>query len=117
MKVDTNTRGNTYWFMFKVKNFRVNQKYTFTIMNFTRSMDTFYSQRMNIVTKAEKIPSLNMNDINSNSCTSSNPTTENTENAEWRYNTCHNINWSDYSDIDRQFMAKENEASYARLSF
>lgn len=23
MKVDTNTRGNTYWFMFKVSNFKI----------------------------------------------------------------------------------------------
>ena len=56
MKVDTNTKGNTYWFMFKVKNFRVGKKYTFNILNFTRNMDCFYRHRMNIITRAEKIP-------------------------------------------------------------
>ena len=43
MKVDTNTRGNTYWFMFKVSDFAVNQKYKFNIMNFSRNMDKFYN--------------------------------------------------------------------------
>lgn len=42
MKVDSNTRGNTYWFHFKVQNFRVGQRYTFNLFNFTRSMEKFY---------------------------------------------------------------------------
>ena len=37
MKVDTNTRGNTYWFMFKVSDFQVGIKYKFNILNFTRN--------------------------------------------------------------------------------
>ena len=43
MKVDTNTRGNTYWFMFKVSDFAIGQKYKFNIMNFSRNMDKFYN--------------------------------------------------------------------------
>ncbi len=54
MKVDTNTRGNTYWFYFKVTNFIIGMKYKFNILNFTRSLDQFYQQGMNIVTRAEK---------------------------------------------------------------
>jgi hypothetical protein len=44
MKVDSNTKGNTYWFMFKVTNFKVGQKYSFYILNFTRSrsLEKFY---------------------------------------------------------------------------
>lgn len=53
MKVDTNTRGNSYWFYFKVTNFRVGQRYSFNVYNFTRSMDKFYQQGMNVLTKAE----------------------------------------------------------------
>jgi hypothetical protein len=48
MKVDSNTKGSTYWFCFKVQNFRVGVKYTFTVWNFTRSMDNFYRDGMNI---------------------------------------------------------------------
>ena len=43
MKVDTNTRGNTYWFMFKVTNFTVGQKYKFNLVNFSRNAEKFYS--------------------------------------------------------------------------
>lgn len=39
--------------MFKVNNFVVGQKYKFSILNFTRSMEKFYNQGMNILTKAE----------------------------------------------------------------
>ena len=53
MKVDTNTRGNTYWFMFKVSNFKIGQTYKFNILNFTRSMEIFYKDGMNVVTRAE----------------------------------------------------------------
>ena len=39
MKVDTNTRGNTHWFYFKVTNFIAGEMtYRFNILNFTRSM-------------------------------------------------------------------------------
>jgi len=53
MKVDTNTRGNTYWFMFKTSDFLVHQKYKFNILNFSRNVDKFYYNDMNIVTKRE----------------------------------------------------------------
>ena len=57
MKVDTNTKGNMYWFMFKVYNFKVGLKYKFNVCNFTRSMEKFYKDRMNVVTRAERIGS------------------------------------------------------------
>jgi hypothetical protein len=57
MKVDTNTKGNTYWFMYKVTNFKVGKTYKFNILNFTRSMDGFYKDGMNVVTRVEKYKS------------------------------------------------------------
>ena len=77
MKVDCNTRGNTYWFYFKVSNFRVGVTYTFNIYNFTRSMEKFYKEGMNIVTRAETKNQLNK-------CAR-------VEEPEWRYNLCKNI--------------------------
>ena len=54
MKVDTNSRGNTIWFMFKVVGgFKVGQKYKFNILNFSRNLDKFYNQGMNVCTKLE----------------------------------------------------------------
>ena len=64
MKVDTNTKGNTYWFYFRVSDFQVDRTYTFNIMNFSRNLDKFYNNDMNIVVKTE----------NSN------------KKSEWRYN-------------------------------
>ena len=77
MKVDCNTRGNTYWFYFKVSNFRVGVTYTFNIYNFTRSMEKFYKEGMNVVTRAEKKNELNK-------CVRG-------DEPEWRYNLCKNI--------------------------
>ena len=57
MKVDTNTKGNTYWFMYKVTNFKIGRTYKFNILNFTRSMDVFYKDGMNVVTRFEKYDS------------------------------------------------------------
>ena len=54
MKVDTNTKGNTYWFMYKVNNFKIGTTARFNILNFTRSMEGFYRDGMNVVTRAEK---------------------------------------------------------------
>lgn len=54
MKVDTNTKGNTYWFMFKVSDFMVGLRYRFNVLNFSRNCEKFYSQGMNIVTKRER---------------------------------------------------------------
>lgn len=41
MQVDTNTRGHQQWFYFRVKNTKKERKYTFKIMNFTKSGLTF----------------------------------------------------------------------------
>jgi hypothetical protein len=60
LKVDSNTRGNTYWFYFGVQNFRVGQRYTFNIFNFTRSMDRFYKDGMNVLVKTEKLGPLDV---------------------------------------------------------
>ena len=54
MKVDTNTRGNTYWFNFKVSNFIIGKRYTFNVFNFTRNLDKFYQAGMNVMTMAEE---------------------------------------------------------------
>ena len=82
MKVDTNTKGNMYWFMFKVYNFKVGLKYKFNICNFTRSMDKFYKDRMNVVTRAERICS-------GAESKKSGVSTEAKE--DWRYDTCENV--------------------------
>ena len=55
LKVDSNTKGNTYWFYYGIQNFKVGQRYTFNIYNFTRSMEKFYKDGMNVLTKAEKL--------------------------------------------------------------
>ena len=40
--------------MFKVSNFKIGRTYKFNILNFTRSMEGFYKDGMNVVTRAEK---------------------------------------------------------------
>lgn len=80
MKVDSNTKGNMYWFMFKVTNFKVGQSYRFNILNFTRSMESFYSKKMNIVIRSE--------DTNQHIST---PDYINED--SWRYNECTNISF------------------------
>jgi hypothetical protein len=52
MKVDTNTRGNTHWFYFKVQNFAASRTYVFNILNFARSMEKFYGLGMKVVKRA-----------------------------------------------------------------
>ena len=115
MKVDSNTRGNTYWFMFKVTNFIVGKTYTFNILNFTRSLEKFYREKMNIVTKTEAIgppetiepsidtanpaPSQSSNNQNQQeSCSKEDAAAEGS--GEWRYNTCKNIQF-ELSEIVR----------------
>ena len=53
LKVDTNTRGNTYWFMFKVSEFMVGLTYKFNILNFSRNVEKFYATGLNVVTRIE----------------------------------------------------------------
>lgn len=36
MRPDTNTRGHSHWFYFKVKNMKKNKNYKFNICNFTK---------------------------------------------------------------------------------
>ena len=94
MKVDSNTKGNTYWFYFKVQNFRIGVRYTFNIFNFTRSIEKFYKEGMNIVTRAvrmshtqQKEPDDNSNGSASGSLESPDPW----DDTGWRYNTCRHV--------------------------
>eukprot|EP00347_Sterkiella_histriomuscorum_P022249 403331150 len=48
MKVDTNTKGNSLWFYYKVSNGRPGQVVQFNILNFSRDLKTFYQYGMNI---------------------------------------------------------------------
>ena len=52
-KVDTNSMGNTYWFYFKVLNWKPKAKATFNILNIARDLMPFYSQGMKIWTRME----------------------------------------------------------------
>lgn len=52
-KVDTNTRGNTYWFYFKVLNWKPGMKVTFNILNVARDLYPFYNEGMQIWTRSE----------------------------------------------------------------
>ena len=63
MKVDSNSRGNSYWFYFKVTNFIIGIKYKFNILNFTRSLENFYQNGMNIVVRSEKPENTKLNII------------------------------------------------------
>ena len=46
LKVDTNTRGNTYWFYFKVLNWIPETTVTFNILNIGRNLSAFYERGM-----------------------------------------------------------------------
>lgn len=95
MKVDTNTRGNTYWFMFKVTDFQIGIKYKFNVLNFTRNCEKFYSQGMNIVTKAEKRykrPGSKQGGTEDEAPQ---------EDSEWRYNTCESVVFLPVGDLVR----------------
>ena len=45
-KVDTNTKGHTYWFYFKVSNWRPGTTVTFNLMNVARNLNVFYDNGM-----------------------------------------------------------------------
>lgn len=53
LKVDTNTRGGSHWFYFKVMNWRPGQTVEFKILNLVRNLQGFYSKGMNIYTRQE----------------------------------------------------------------
>lgn len=48
--MDTNTKGNSHWFYFKVSNFKPGRTYTFAILNMTRDLVRFFSQGMQVIT-------------------------------------------------------------------
>lgn len=52
-KVDTNTKGNTYWFYFKVLNWQPGSTVTFNVLNVARDLAPFYSRGMQILTRTE----------------------------------------------------------------
>jgi hypothetical protein len=104
MKVDSNTKGNTYWFYFSVQDFRIGVRYTFNIYNFTRSMEKFYKEGMNVLTKAEKQGGQDADSEPKDPCPAKpkeGPEPSSTDNSpreqattpigQWRYGTCQNI--------------------------
>ena len=94
MKPDTNTRGNTFWFMFKVSNFAIGQEVTFNIYNFSRNVDTFYNDKMNILTKT-----INRSD-EENKCSN-----------QWLSDKCTHIKF------DESIVLKPNEDCFYHLKF
>ena len=52
-KVDTNTKGNTYWFYFKVLRWKPLSTVTFNLLNVARDVSPFYDNGMNIHVRAE----------------------------------------------------------------
>lgn len=86
MKVDSNTRGNSYWFQFKVRNFEPGKTVQFTILNFTRSIHKFYRENMNVMVKRE----LDFDDDRSMSLQSEEDEPY-TREDEWRVGQCTGI--------------------------
>ena len=52
-KADTNTKGNTYWFYFKVLGWTPKAKATFNILNIARDLAPFYNKGMQIWSRCE----------------------------------------------------------------
>ena len=94
MKTDTNTRGNTFWFMFKVANFQLDQEVFFNIHNFSRNVDTFYNDKMNILVKisGENLEDEAIKDV-------------------WQYDKCTNVKF------DESQVCKPNGDPYFHLRF
>lgn len=108
MKVDTNTKGNTYWFMFKVSDFMVGIRYRFNILNFSRNCEKFYSQGMNIVTKSERKSSKGADDAESKDGKQAASDAEDEQNeaeesadGTWRYDTCEGVQFFPQCDVVR----------------
>ena len=53
LSVDTNTKGNTHWFYFKIANWQRGKTYYFQIVNLSRDLSKFYTKGMKIVTRYE----------------------------------------------------------------
>ena len=116
MKVDSNTRGYTYWFMFKVSDFRVGQTYRFNILNFTRDLAKFYSKGMNLVTKVErKSPSTAEKEHEDDK--------EVPEENPWRYGRCKHVEFHSQGDVPRNVKKNPqtgeniNTRYFSKLSF
>ena len=62
LKVDTNTRGHTHWFYFKVLNWRPETIVKFNILNFARELSSFYGRGMNIMTRVESANGMSKTD-------------------------------------------------------
>lgn len=52
-KSDTNTKGNTYWFYFKVLNWKPEASARFNILNVARDLNPFFNKGMQIWTRTE----------------------------------------------------------------
>ena len=104
--------------MFKVSYFRVGKKYKFNILNFTRSMEKFYREKMNIVTRAEKINGKNRPASGKGSQSGSDEYGD-----DWRYNTCENIQFENSEIIKSQNSVWKNNKEittytyYQKLTF
>ena len=117
MKVDSNTRGYTYWFMFKVSEFRVGRTYRFNILNFTRDLAKFYSKGMNLVTKVEKkLPSTAEKQHEEED-------KEPTDETQWRYGRCKHVEFHSQGDVPRNVKKNPqtgeniNTRYFSKLSF
>ena len=105
MKVDSNTKGNTYWFMFKVSNFRIGVRYTFNILNFTRSIDKFYNkEKMNIVLKQES----NRIDLSELGISPQRSSDNSEMKNDWEYGLCENILFETSDIVRGKFGSAEN---------
>lgn len=55
LKVDTNTKGQTHWFYFKVQNWYPGQVVILNILNLVRDLSAFYEKGMNIQSRYQDI--------------------------------------------------------------
>ena len=51
--MDTNTKGHTHWFYFKIANWQPGHTYTFNVVNMSRDLSKFYFRGMNVLTQLE----------------------------------------------------------------
>jgi len=100
--------------MFKVSNFKIGQTHKFNILNFTRSMEGFYKDGMNVVTRAEKSDKeiATPKYIGSNSLESG----AFNDPEVWRYNTCKNVNFGQ-SEIVKSFSIKTVNGQEVRTNY
>lgn len=98
MKIDTNTCGNTHWFMFRVTDFGLDQSYTFHILNMTRNLDHFYANGMNIVVRKQRKQRLRYDEENkSDQSFDASPKAD-----EWEYETCKDVQFHQNPELVRR---------------